>query len=335
MTLTVSQLSVELDKKHILRDFSLTVEKGEILCLLGPSGCGKTTALKAIAGLIKCSAGEIELFEETLLNGRHVCPPEKRGMGFIFQDYALFPHMTVEQNIAFALHGQPKELIHKTVQEVLSLVHMQGLEGRYPHQLSGGQQQRTAVARALANKPKLLLMDEPFSNIDSQVKHKLMAELRTLLKGHGITCIFVTHAKYEAFSFADKTAVIHNGRIEQVGCTQSVYEQPLTQFVARFMESGNVLPHGTLPLELFNQPLPDHAQTGHWLLKESGFKLHDEAGVQGTILDSVYMGNRYRHTVLWGEHQLTMESPRPLEQGKPVHFQYDIAPIWINEPIHS
>ena len=239
--LIVEQLAVQLQDKNILKDFSLSLDQGDILCLLGPSGCGKTTALKAMAGLIPAHHGSIQLFDKQLKKNAFELAPEKRDIGFIFQDYALFPHMTVGQNIGYSLRGQGKAAIDANIEQSLSLVHLDGLSERYPHELSGGQQQRTAVARALANRPKLLLMDEPFSNIDSQVKQSMMAELRGLLKRHNITCIFVTHSKLEAFSFADKTAVMHDGKIVQVDRTQAIYETPKNEFVARFMEAGNLI----------------------------------------------------------------------------------------------
>ena len=328
--LNIENLSVELSNKPILDEFSLTLKRGEILCLLGPSGCGKTTALKAISGLIESHQGQIQLFDKTLKGQRYECPPEQRGIGFIFQDYALFPHMTVAQNIAFGLKDKPANEVEQTVEEVLTLVHLQGMGERYPHQLSGGQQQRTAVARALANKPKLLLMDEPFSNIDSQVKHSLMAELRGLLKAHNITCIFVTHAKYEAFSFADKTAVLNNGKIEQLGHTQDVYENPENLFIARFMESGNVINQDAIPEGLFQStPKVEASENGHWLLKENGFELNAHHGITVEVLDSLYMGNRYRNVLVFGDLELKVESQQPLNVGEHLLIRYIQQPVYI------
>lgn len=329
--LNIRNLSVELSDKAILSEFSLSLEQGEILCLLGPSGCGKTTALKAIAGLLDAQHGDITLFDKTLKKSGYDCPPEKRGMGFIFQDYALFPHMTVGQNIAFGLKGKSKTEIKNTIEEVLSLVHLQGLADRYPHQLSGGQQQRCAVARALAQKPKLLLMDEPFSNIDSQVKHSLIAELRGLLKAHDITCIFVTHAKYEAFSFADKTAVLNNGRIEQMDHTQKVFEKPNNLFIANFMESGNVISAQQTPAALFKtMPADIETENNHWVLKENGFDLNSHQGINAKVLDSLYMGNRYRNTLRVKDIELNIESQQPLAIGETVNIQYIQSPISVD-----
>lgn len=323
--LTINQLCVELQDKSILKDFSLSLDQGDILCLLGPSGCGKTTALKAIAGLLPCQ-GEIQLFDKTLLSKSRNTPPEKRNMGFIFQDYALFPHMTVAENIAYGLKGQNKDNIEETVKHSLELVHLDGLGERFPHQLSGGQQQRTAVARALANRPKLLLMDEPFSNIDSQVKQSMMAELRSLLKAHNITCIFVTHSKQEAFSFADKTAILNNGCIEQVDRTQMIYEFPKNKFVANFMEAGNLLPCNQVPEGLLSEPT--HCGDGDYLLRENGFAFEGEAS--GIVVDSLYMGFRYRNEITINEQTLFVESKDEMPKGERIRLRYVHHPVLVS-----
>ena len=328
--LSIEQLNVQLQNKNILNDFSLTLDQGDILCLLGPSGCGKTTALKALAGLIPATHGSITLFDKTLKKNAFELAPEKRDIGFIFQDYALFPHMTVAQNIGFSLRGQSQAAIDANVEQSLSLVHLGGLAQRYPHELSGGQQQRTAVARALANRPKLLLMDEPFSNIDSQVKQSMMAELRSLLKSHNITCIFVTHSKQEAFSFADKTAVMHDGKVEQVDRTQAIYETPKNEFVARFMESGNLIEHSQLPKNLLNEPLKDYGKK--ILLRENGFQITQQEnnnGVKAKVLDSLYMGFRYRCLVQLDDVQLFIETPLILEPQQDVWLSYCHYPVMV------
>lgn len=322
--LTVNQLSVNLQDKVILSDFSMQLDQGDILCLLGPSGCGKTTALKAISGLLPCK-GEIELFDKTILSKAQNLPPEKRNMGFIFQDYALFPHMTVAENIAYALKGQSKESIATTVNHSLSLVQLDELGNRYPHELSGGQQQRTAVARALANRPKLLLMDEPFSNIDSQVKQSMMAELRHLLKSNNITCIFVTHSKQEAFSFADKTAILNDGKIEQIDRTQMLYEFPQNKFVAQFMEAGNVLPCNQVPEHLLMEPA--HCGEGDYLLRENGFVFEGQA--EGVVIDSLYMGFRYRNEIKVGEQTLYVESKDEMTKGERTPLKYVHKPVLV------
>jgi len=328
-SLNIEQLTVAFDDKTILQDFSLNLNEGEILCLLGPSGCGKTTALKAIAGLLEVQQGKIELFGKLIKKNAFELPPEKRDIGFIFQDYALFPHMSVAQNIAFSLKGQPKAAIEAIINQNLAMVHLDGLQQRYPHELSGGQQQRTAVARALANRPKLLLMDEPFSNIDSQVKQSLMSELRGLLKEHNITCIFVTHAKQEAFAFADKTAILNQGKLVQVDSSQNIYEQPKDAFVAKFMESGNLISCQQLPATLFAKPLPKHDESGFCLLHENGFDLNTQKGEKAQVKECLYVGYRYRLKVEMDGQELFVESPRKLNTNTEITLQYQHQPVWV------
>ncbi|WP_428771397.1 ABC transporter ATP-binding protein [Vibrio sp.] len=229
------------DETTVLQSLSLDVEQGEIVCLLGASGCGKTTLLKAIAGLLPLSSGSMRLNGNVIDDGQLWLPPEQRNIGMIFQDYALFPHLTVAENVGFGLRDWPASERQNKVREMLHLVHLESFAERYPHQLSGGQQQRVAIARSLAYKPDLLLLDEPFSNIDTQVRHELIAEIRKLFKAQGVTAIFVTHSREEAFAFADKMAVMNHGIIEQYGSAGELYYQPTSKFVADFLGGGSYL----------------------------------------------------------------------------------------------
>ncbi|TXX38646.1 ABC transporter ATP-binding protein, partial [Vibrio cholerae] len=215
--LLIENLTCQYDAQTVLKSLSLQVNPGEIVCLLGASGCGKTTLLKAIAGLLPLASGQLSLNCVTLDDGKCWLPPEQRNIGMIFQDYALFPHLTVAQNVGFGLDAMPAKQKQAKIAEMLTLVHLDAFAERYPHQLSGGQQQRVAIARALAYKPDLLLLDEPFSNIDTQVRHELIIEIRKIFKQQGVTAIFVTHSREEAFAFADKMAVMNRGVIEQYG----------------------------------------------------------------------------------------------------------------------
>ncbi|MGL4717390.1 MAG: ABC transporter ATP-binding protein [Aeromonas sp.] len=239
--LQVENVSCCYSGRNVLEQLSLTVADNEIVCLLGASGCGKTTLLKAIAGLLPLAEGHIRL-GETLLDGPDTSvPPEARHIGMIFQDYALFPHLTVAANIGFGLTQLERHARQQRVEEALALVNLQGLGDRYPHQLSGGQQQRVAIARALVCKPRLMLLDEPFSNIDTQVRMKLILEIRALLKQQGIGAIFVSHSKEEAFAFADRLALFRAGHIEQVGQPEQLYRRPQNRFVAEFLGGVNYL----------------------------------------------------------------------------------------------
>ncbi|MDX1977583.1 MAG: ABC transporter ATP-binding protein [Pseudanabaenaceae cyanobacterium bins.68] len=216
---------------------SLGLEAGQILTLLGPSGCGKTTLLRLIAGFEQAQAGEI------YLRGRkiHHLPPEHRDLGMVFQDFALFPHLNVWHNVAFGMSGRDRALIKTRVEQVLSLVGLLEFQQRYPHQLSGGQQQRVALARAIAPDPALILLDEPLSNLDAQIRLQLRRELRQVLKATGKTAIFVTHDQEEAMHLADLVAVMRQGKIEQIGTPQEIYERPNSQFVAEFVSQANTL----------------------------------------------------------------------------------------------
>ena len=241
LALRISDLHCSYAGVDILTGLDLDLGKNEILCLLGPSGCGKTTTLKLIAGLLPPTQGSIEINGHVVDNRDLNVAPEKRNVGMIFQDYALFPHLTVTDNVLFSQYKQNKAKQKETLDYVLKLVNLTEFADRYPHQLSGGQQQRVAIARALANSPELLLLDEPFSNIDSQVRHHLIEEMRSLLKSHNMSAIFVTHSKEEAFAFADRLAVFHQGKIEQLGTPSELYNRPATRFVADFLGKVNYL----------------------------------------------------------------------------------------------
>jgi iron(III) transport system ATP-binding protein len=225
-----------------VRDLSLHLQPGNILCLLGPSGCGKTTTLRAIAGFEKISVGEIRLQGQVLASASFHMPPEHRRVGLVFQEYALFPHMSVEDNVAFGLyHWQPSD--RKTrVQTLLDLVSLQGLEHRFPHEISGGQQQRVAIARALAPKPLMLLLDEPFSNLDPDMTIKMRKELYRVLRQTQTTAILVTHDHEEAFAIADHVAVMQDGVLVQCDTPEAIYQHPSCSFVAEFIGQANTIP---------------------------------------------------------------------------------------------
>jgi iron(III) transport system ATP-binding protein len=226
----------------VVRELSLRLDAGHIGCLLGPSGCGKTTVLRLIAGFETVDAGEIRLDGVAVSWPGGQVPPERRRVGMVFQDYALFPHLTVEANIAFGLHRWPKAQQAARVGELIALVGLDAHAKAHPHELSGGQQQRVALARALAPKPALLLLDEPFSNLDVDLRERLGLELRQILKREHTTAILVTHDQQEAFAIADEIGVMHEGRIQQWGDAWRLYHQPANRFVADFIGQGVFLP---------------------------------------------------------------------------------------------
>ncbi|HEX2265890.1 MAG TPA: ABC transporter ATP-binding protein [Solirubrobacterales bacterium] len=245
-------------RKRAVDGVDLVVERGVICALLGPSGCGKTTTLRLIAGFERPDAGSVTVGERTVAGDGVFLAPERRRIGMVFQDYALFPHMTVEDNIRYAL-GKGGD--GSRVGEVLELVGLRELGGRHPHELSGGQQQRVALARALVAEPRALLLDEPFSNLDAGLRARVREEVREILAEQQLTSVFVTHDQEEALSVADVVAVVNEGRVEQVGTPEVVYSRPATRWVAGFLGEIEVLPgkanNGTIECELGQLPNRD------------------------------------------------------------------------------
>lgn len=239
-----------------VRDVGFTVGDGEIVSLLGPSGCGKTTTLRLISGFERPDSGAISIGGRSIVD----LPPERRGIGIVFQDYALFPHLTVLENVMFGLRTLPKAERRARAQEMLDLVFLADLAQRMPQALSGGQQQRIALARSLATHPRLILLDEPFSNLDATLREETRQEVRTLLRKVGSAAILVTHDQEEALAFSDRIVVMNQGRVEQMGTPEEVYRRPRTVFVARFLGRSNVIagnadglmvetPLGRLPID--------------------------------------------------------------------------------------
>jgi iron(III) transport system ATP-binding protein len=236
----VADLTISIGKHEIIKDVSFSLEKGEIGCLLGPSGCGKTTLLRSIAGFEQAQQGEISIGDKIISSESLMVPPEQRNIGMVFQDYALFPHLSVAENIGFGLKISRKER-RRTVARLLDLVGLTAATRAYPHELSGGQQQRVALARAIAPEPTLLLMDEPFSNLDVALRDKLTVEVRDILKETGITALIVTHNQFEAFSVADSVGVIFAGSLQQWDSAYNVYHRPATLEVATFVGDGAII----------------------------------------------------------------------------------------------
>ncbi len=219
---------------------SLQVRQGELLSFLGPSGCGKTTVLRLITGFLRPDEGKVHIRGRVM----NPVPPHRRDIAMVYQNYALFPHLTVWENVAFGLRMRhlPAAEMTTRVRQALELVHLPGLEDRYPGQLSGGQQQRAALARAIVVRPAVLLLDEPLSNLDAKLRVQVRAEIRELQQQLGMTTIFVTHDQEEALSLSDRVAVMHGGRVEQLGTPQQIYERPASDFVMRFVGSVNLWP---------------------------------------------------------------------------------------------
>lgn len=242
MLLDVDKVEISYGGPNVVKGVSLGLAAGTIGCLLGPSGCGKTTLLRAIAGFESVRQGNITLHGRCVSRPGMVVPPEQRRIGMVFQDLALFPHLSIADNIAFGLRGQDGAQRRLRVAELLTLIGLEGSASVYPHQLSGGQQQRVALARAMAPRPDLLLLDEPFSSLDQEIREKLAREVRQILKEDGLTVLLVTHDQFEAFAMADEIGVMHDGLLHQWDSAYNLYHRPATRFVAEFIGEGALLP---------------------------------------------------------------------------------------------
>src|SRR3569833_566794 len=239
--LILDSVSQSYAARQIIADLSFTLPEGAIGCLLGPSGCGKTTALRCISGFEPIQAGEIRIGGEVVSRPGWMLPVEKRRVGMVFQDYALFPHLNVADNGGFGLRGQPSTARLARVDELLALGGRAAHAGQFPHQLSGGQQPRVALARALAPRPRLILMDEPFSNLDVELRERLSLEVRDILKREATTALIVAHDQYAAFALADWVGVMHEGRIQQWDTPYNLYHEPANRFVADIVGQGTLL----------------------------------------------------------------------------------------------
>lgn len=332
--LRVEKLSKKFhaDFPAAVNDVSFRLEAGEIFALLGPSGCGKTTTLRMLAGFEAQDSGEI--FKNEIEVSK--IPAEKRGIGFVFQDWALFPHLSVEQNIAFGLRGWNKVEKTQRVQEVLSMVGLTIFKDRRPHQLSGGQQQRVALARAIAPGPSVILLDEPFSSLDAALRQVTRDEVRNLLKKAGVGTILVTHDQEEAFSFADRLAIMRRGAIEQIGTPEEVYEAPATAFVAQFLGRTNLISGDAkgwdastalgkigLTTEASGAVLLSLRPEDITLLTPSSLlgNLNDNV-IEGTVLSREFKGHDLTFKVKFGDRELiAQESPKsPFRAGDRVRI---------------
>ena len=300
-TVTIRHVTKCFGENTVLKDFDAVFGDGEFITLLGPSGCGKTTMLRMIAGFEKPSSGELYIDEQLVSGGKTFVPPEKRGVGMVFQSYAVWPHMNVFENVAYPLRIQKKskEQIREAVERVLEIVHLTPYAERLPNQMSGGQQQRVALARALVAEPKLLLLDEPLSNLDAKLRETMRFEIKEIQKRTGITVVYVTHDQTEAMAMSDRIFLINRGAVQQEGTPQEIYNRPSNPFVADFLgkvdffrgEAGNgriVFP------KMGGQSLPwNGALTGKVLaaIRPENFCFSAEGGLKGQLETQYYLGD--------------------------------------------
>jgi putative spermidine/putrescine transport system ATP-binding protein len=348
--LDITRLEKFYGTTHVVKDFNLAVEKGEFISFLGPSGCGKTTTLRMVAGFETPSSGSIRIDGRDVVNLR----PNQRNIGMVFQAYALFPNLTVAQNIGFGLKvaGRPRAEIDERVREMLGIIHLPELGGRFPFQLSGGQQQRVALARALAIRPKLLLLDEPLSALDAKIRVSLRQEIRAIQKKLGITTIYVTHDQEEALSMSDRIVVMNAGIAEQVGDPFTIYNRPATRFVAGFVGTLNALEAvvtdpatGSITLDgqpiRLNRPInaAAGAKIGLALRPETlalGPRPETDGALHGTVRDVQFLGSVLRVRVALNGQVVALDSfntaaLRPPAVGDTVEVSFATADVLVSD----
>ncbi len=314
----LKNISVSYDRKNlILENLSLSIEKGELLSLLGPSGCGKTTTLRVIAGLMKASGGQF------ILDGQDMTdvPIHKRGFGVVFQSYALFPHLTVRENIGFGLkmRKEAPEIIREKSEAMAELCGIKEYLERFPAQLSGGQRQRVALARALVIEPKILLLDEPLSNLDAQLRIQMRTAIKRIQRELGITTVFVTHDQEECFSISDRVAIMDKGKIVQCDTPENIYSHPANEMIARFVGFRNFYP-GSVYRKLGVEAPSDALCT----IRPSDIKI-GHGSLEGRIAVRTYLGNSYQYEIETSEGTFTAASPSepPFSTGDCVRISAD------------
>ena len=312
--LEVRNLKQAFGRHEVVRDLSFALGRGSIGCILGPSGCGKTTLLRCIAGFEPVSEGEILLSGQTVSRPGTLVPPERRRIGMVFQDYALFPHLDIAGNIGFGLRALAPAARAARVEELVAMVGLAGSAGKFPHELSGGQQQRVALARALAPRPELLLLDEPFSNLDVDLRERLSIEVREIIKASATTAVMVTHDQHEAFAMADEIGVMHAGRIEQWDSAYNLYHRPASRFVADFVGQGVFLPAKVLndhqveiELGVLNGSIPHDCRLGcdvcgkgcraDVLLRPDDIIHDDAAALRAEVVNKAFRGAEIMYTL--------------------------------------
>ena len=305
--LEVRDIDVSFGNKKIIDNLSFSLEDGKIGCLLGPSGCGKTTVLRTIAGFERPRKGEVLINNISVSNKKNHLPPENRQIGMVFQDFALFPHLNVEENIRFGISSWSKQDQQNRIFELLAMIGMPMLSKAYPHQLSGGQQQRVALARAMAPKPSILLLDEPFSSMDIELREQLAREVRNILKQEEVTAVLVTHDQNEAFAMADEICVMNEGQIQQNDTAYNLYHKPVNRFVADFIGEGVIVPGmvvggNTVNTELGNihGMVPLGCKPGchvDVLIRPDDIIHDDESTETAIVIESAFRGSDFLYTL--------------------------------------
>lgn len=359
VSIDVTDLCVSYGGEPVLNGIDLSIVPGEFIALLGASGCGKTTLLRTLAGFIRAGRGDIRVAGQSIVH----LPPEKRNMAMMFQSYALWPHMTVAQNIGFALRLRKlsKEQIRSQTEKMLQLVGLEGFASRNVGNLSGGQRQRVALARALAVDPPILLLDEPLSNLDARIRLSMRHEIKSLQSQLGLTTMHVTHDREEAMAMADRVVILNQGRVEQVGHPEDVFLRPQSSFVASFMGAENIYPvhvrrddtdiviSGAQAKAQVTLPIASHDRDGvnfrlsqngpaaaHFRSESAFIPTQDDQdtnclSLNGYVKQHIYLGNVYRHTVSVGEHDFLVDHPNRIDMNATVDVCIPAAALHVFE----
>lgn len=328
--LSLENVSASYDKTTVVNDISFNLQEGELACLLGPSGCGKTTILRAISGFQELTAGSINLAGNVISSTSIMLNPEQRGVGMVFQDHALFPHLNIAENVGFGLHKLNKYEKLERIESLLNLVGMNDYREKFPHELSGGQSQRVALARAIAPQPSLLLMDEPFSNLDTELRESLGHEVRSLLKQLGMTAIMVTHDQHDAFALGDSIGVMAHGQLKQWDSSFNLYHAPNSRFVANFIGDGIfvkgllisdntvVTNFGEIRGETIN--ILSNGQEIDLLIRPDDVKYDPESAIRGQVIRKAFKGAQTLYTI-------KLESGDSLMSLVQSHDDYEIGDV--------
>ena len=311
--LHLDKVSVSYGSFEAARDVSFSLQRGHIGCLLGPSGCGKTTLLRAIAGFEPLTGGTIHLNQHEISSSLNLLPTEQRNVGMVFQDFALFPHLNIARNVGFGLKGKSPIEQRERVAEMLALVSLEDAAEAFPHELSGGQQQRVALARALAPNPELLLMDEPFSSLDHDLREQLATEVRDMIKNAGVTAILVSHDQQEAFAMSDQVTVMNAGRVAQTDTPYALYHNPKNRFVAEFIGQGSIISvtanaHGVLAHGLGSlsevQLNGRYGQSMDLLIRPDDIKFSAGSELQLQVIKRTFRGAHFQYDLALPDNQV-------------------------------
>lgn len=325
---TLEGVTVRYGDVTALDDVHLSLPAGELLAVVGPSGCGKSTLIRAVAGLTVPDEGRITIGGRAVADATHAVPPESRGVGVVFQDHALFPHLRIRDNVAFGLRGVRSQ--RERVAEVLDLVGLARLADRYPHELSGGEQQRAALARALAPRPAVLLLDEPFSHLDRNLRDRVREETVSLLRAEGVTAVFVTHDREEALTVGSRLAVLRAGRIEQVDRPEVAYHTPANRFVATFLDEADLVPgwldHGTATTRFGSLPVQGVTGAGpvEVMVRPHEVVIEPDPDGEGTVASTQFRGGIVAHRIAFDDGT-TVVGLRPHTRVLPVGATVHVA----------